>query len=59
VDAALVQLIIALAPVVKDIVVEGTKHVISLRSDMTTDQIIAALETAKQGFPDMPLKPTT
>lgn len=45
--AQIAQLAIILAPIAKDIVVEGSKIVATYREDLTQDQINHALELSK------------
>ena len=53
-SAATLQLIIALLPIAERLVIEGIE--IITRKDMTTEEMIAAIEQAKNSLPDMPDK---
>lgn len=45
--AQIAQLAIVLAPIAKDIVVEGSKIITTYRSDLTQDQINQSLELSR------------
>ena len=45
--AAIAQLIIILAPLAKDIAIEGSKVVATFRADLTQDEINKALEQSR------------
>ena len=45
--AMIAELILTLGPVVSQIVLDGTKIVATMRSDMTVDEMIAALQASK------------
>ncbi len=53
-DPMTVSLIIALMPVVEKLAVNGIE--IFTRKDLAPADIVAALETSKQGFADMTIK---
>ena len=55
--AAIAQLIIILAPLVKDVVVEGTKVAATFRDNLTQDEINKALELSKAAsWPELSFK---
>lgn len=45
--AAIAQLIIILAPLMKDVIIDGGKIVATYKADMTQDDINKALEASK------------
>lgn len=45
--AQIAQLAIVLAPIARDVVVEGTKVIATYRSDLTQDQINQSLELSR------------
>jgi hypothetical protein len=55
-DPMTLQLILALIPVAEQVIVDGTKYVIQLKTSMSTDDMIKALDASKQGFPAMQSK---
>jgi hypothetical protein len=55
-DPVTLQLILALAPVAEQLVMDGTKYIVNLRTNMSTEDMIKALEASKSGFPAMEQK---
>lgn len=51
--AQIAQLAIILAPIVKDIAVEGNKIIATYRENLTQDDLNKALELSKSAWPEL------
>lgn len=57
-DAMIAQLAIALAPVAQQLIIEGGKLIIEMKKEMTTDEMIKALEASRStAWPQLDFKP--